>query len=377
MVGYLLSPHCWIPPGLTPADTPSGPLGTSRILLSGPTGSHWSPQTIAALQEELNLSKELLAEQQIIVDLKKQLKLSQKFSAGLQLEKQVKKNLKLRREDLMAKVQKMRDALHQEELEKALLTAQPSPNLELSTELELRDREVHRNYKFLKVLEQGGYGTVVKCAKQQTGEIRAIKYAYYDDDLCREAYIMRVLTSHNLDKFNIVKYYGELITCGQMSLVYEMLDINLQNYLLDLQGPMRLQDIRTIIQQLATAFDALKRVGLIHSDVKTDNIMMVDHASQPFRVKLIDFGLAIFRSQAKQGRIQHTPQYRAPEITLGLAFSEASDIWSLGCVMAIMVFGFMLFPARNEYDALQHITDLLGPPPEHLISAGMRSHLFL
>jgi len=50
---------------------------------------------------------------------------------------------------------------------------------------------------------------------------------------------------------------------------------------------------------MAVAFAALKRVGVIHTDVKIDNIMMVDHARQPFRVKLIDFGLAIFRWQTK------------------------------------------------------------------------------
>lgn len=61
---------------------------------------------------------------------------------------------------------------------------------------------------------------------------------------------------------------------------------------------------------MATAFDALKRVGVIHTDVKIDNIMMVDHLRQPFRVKLIDFGLAIFRSEAKPNMVHQTPPYR-------------------------------------------------------------------
>lgn len=61
---------------------------------------------------------------------------------------------------------------------------------------------------------------------------------------------------------------------------------------------------------MATAFGALKSIGVIHTDLKMDNIMMVDHVRQPFRVKLIDFGLAIYRSQAKAGRVHQTPYYR-------------------------------------------------------------------
>lgn len=52
--------------------------------------------------------------------------------------------------------------------------------------------------------------------------------------------------------------------------------------------------------QVATAFDALKTVGVIHTDIKPDNIMLVDHLRRPFKVKVIDFGLAIPRSKGTQ-----------------------------------------------------------------------------
>ena len=52
---------------------------------------------------------------------------------------------------------------------------------------------------------------------------------------------------------------------------------------------------------MATALEALKRVGVIHADLKPSNVVLVNHAMQPFSVKLIDFGLAVRRSEAKQG----------------------------------------------------------------------------
>ncbi|XP_029283950.1 homeodomain-interacting protein kinase 1-like isoform X3 [Cottoperca gobio] len=169
-----------------------------------------------------------------------------------------------------------------------------------------------------------------------------------------QASMLRHLMLHNLDKCNIITLYDEIFISNRMSLVVEKLDISLHNYLLETQGLVLLEDIRTVIQQMATALAALKRVGVIHGDVTTDNIMMVDRVRQPFRVKLIDFSQAMFSSQAKPGRILQTPQYRAAEIMLGLPFCEAVDIWALGCVMGIMMFGFELFPTTTDYDA-EHV----------------------
>lgn len=52
--------------------------------------------------------------------------------------------------------------------------------------------------------------------------------------------------------------------------------------------------------QTAGALTFLKRVGIIHSDLKPDNIMLIDHLAQPLRIKVIDFGIAGFVSRATQ-----------------------------------------------------------------------------
>ncbi|KAI3353248.1 hypothetical protein L3Q82_019780, partial [Scortum barcoo] len=160
--------------------------------------------------------------------------------------------------------------------------------------------------------------------------------------------MMRLLMDHNLDQKNIIKFYEESSTKNY--LVFEVLDITLAEYIQKRKAPMRLQDIREVIRQLATAFDSLKNIGVIHTDLKTNNIMLVDHVRQPFKVKLIDFGLAVLKSNVKKTKIRQALSSRAPEIILGLPYSEALDIWLLGCVMAMMVFGFVLFPGRNDYE---------------------------
>ncbi|XP_029283983.1 homeodomain-interacting protein kinase 3-like isoform X1 [Cottoperca gobio] len=233
--------------------------------------------------------------------------------------------------------------------------------------------QLPRGHTYLDTLRHVSFGTVVMCKRRDAGQIVDVKTSDHHQDLHQEASMLRHLMLHNLDKCNIITLYDEIFISNRMSLVVEKLDISLHDYLLETQGLVLLEDIRTVIQQMATALAALKRVGVIHGDVTTDNIMMVDRVRQPFRVKLIDFSQAMFSSQAKPGRILQTPQYRAAEIMLGLPFCEAVDIWALGCVMGIMMFGFELFPTTTDYDALLFIIDLLGPPPQHLMKAAQKS----
>lgn len=62
--------------------------------------------------------------------------------------------------------------------------------------------------------------------------------------------------------------------------------------------------------QLATALDHLKAAEIIHADLKLENVMLVDHVREPYRVKVIDFGLACNVSAAKLGSYIQTRPYR-------------------------------------------------------------------
>ncbi|KAI3377524.1 hypothetical protein L3Q82_008425, partial [Scortum barcoo] len=206
----------------------------------------------------------------------------------------------------------------------------------------------------LQCLGEGKYGKVIKCMDQETKKVVAVKTPRYGNDLTNEASTMKLLMDHNLDQDNIVKYHEELST--DQHLVFEELDIDFLKYLMERDSPMQLEDIRVVIQQLATALDSLKSVGLIHTDLKPNNIMFVDHVKKPFQVKVIDF--------------------RDGKIIMGLPYSEAVDVWSLGCIMAMMVFGFQLFPGRLDYETLSYIIDLIGPPPEHLIDTARKARVY-
>lgn len=191
---------------------------------------------------------------------------------------------------------------------------------------------------------------------------------------------------------------------------------------------------------MATALDALKKIGVIHCDVRPENIMLVDHVRQPFRVKLIDFGLAIFSSKAKQGRIHQIPCYRyfgnwelftcsyclawlnssfhlhsglqklswvsrflrpwtsgrwavwwqswnmascssrhQMTIMQWVIHNRTSDLSALVLIVKVLLEkGAMLLKCKAHVfcPQLRYITELLGPVPDHLLDAGLRSKMY-
>jgi homeodomain interacting protein kinase len=125
-----------------------------------------------------------------------------------------------------------------------------------------------------------------------------------------------------------------------------------------------------------TALLKLKQLGLIHADLKPENIMLLDPVRQPYRVKVIDFGSASHVSKAVCNTYLQSRYYRAPEIILGLPFCEAIDMWSLGCVLAELFLGLPLFPGQNVHNQLVRMIKVLGRPCERLMTQGQHVHRY-
>uniref|UniRef100_A0AAQ6IJL9 Protein kinase domain-containing protein n=1 Tax=Anabas testudineus TaxID=64144 RepID=A0AAQ6IJL9_ANATE len=82
--------------------------------------------------------------------------------------------------------------------------------------------------------------------------------------------------------------------------------------------------------------EALKGLGIMHTDLKPDNVMLVNHKDKPFKIKLIDFGLALPEWQVQPGVVIQPFSYRAPEVTLGLPLSTAVDMWGVGFILHLL-----------------------------------------
>ncbi|XP_023657882.1 homeodomain-interacting protein kinase 2-like isoform X4 [Paramormyrops kingsleyae] len=236
-------------------------------------------------------------------------------------------------------------------------------------------------YEVLEFLGRGTFGQVVKCWKRGTSEIVAIKILKNHPSYARqgqiEVSILARLSTESADDYNFVRAYECFQHKSHTCLVFEMLEQNLYDFLKQNKfNPLPLKYIRPVLQQVGTALMKLKSLGLIHADLKPENIMLVDPTRQPYRVKVIDFGSASHVSKAVCSTYLQSRYYRAPEIILGLPFSEAIDMWSLGCVIAELFLGWPLYPGASEYDQIRYISQTQGLPAEYLLSAGTKTTRF-
>uniref|UniRef100_A0A3B4UR24 Protein kinase domain-containing protein n=1 Tax=Seriola dumerili TaxID=41447 RepID=A0A3B4UR24_SERDU len=212
-----------------------------------------------------------------------------------------------------------------------------------------------------KYLGHGSYGKVAQCTRLDTNEKIAVKILRSDMTWAgkREAAVLKKIRKLDHDKNNLVRFHESFEYKGHICLAFEMLHLSIYDFMScrDFK-PMHLTEIRVITQQMLVALNALKSIGLSHADIKPDNIMLVNQKHFPFRVKLIDFGLADNVSKLPTGTMIQATGYRAPEVILGLPLDQGVDIWSLACVLGFMYLGRNLYPTRCSYQVMRVIVEL-------------------
>nr|XP_019942967.1 PREDICTED: homeodomain-interacting protein kinase 1-like isoform X1 [Paralichthys olivaceus] len=233
-------------------------------------------------------------------------------------------------------------------------------------------------YEVQSFVGQGAYGIVAKCLRMEDKKTVAIKMIKQQSNhKNRELDALKILKSLDPDKCNLVRWYHDFIDKEYVCLVFEYLDKSLYDFISEKNGqPLLLMEIRPIVQQLATALNHLKAAGIIHADLKPENVMLVNHLQEPYRVKIIDFGLACNILAARTGSYIQSRFFRSPEIILGYPFTEAIDMWSLGCMAASMYLGKWLYPGRSEYDMIKFITHTQGQLPRKVLHHGSKTSTF-
>jgi dual specificity tyrosine-phosphorylation-regulated kinase 1 len=154
---------------------------------------------------------------------------------------------------------------------------------------------------------------------------------------------------------------------NHICLVFEMLSLNLYELLKNTQfGGVSLNLIRKFAKQVLKALSFLARddVDIIHCDLKPENILL--RHPKKSAVKVIDFGSSCRSNKRMYSYIQ-SRFYRSPEVMLGLPYSTAIDMWSLGCILAEMHTGEPLFSGSDQFDQMQKIVKILGMVPTDML----------
>ncbi|XP_028307216.1 homeodomain-interacting protein kinase 3-like [Gouania willdenowi] len=235
------------------------------------------------------------------------------------------------------------------------------------------------DYSILECVGEGNFGKVVKCQNLSNNETVAVKLIKegFEEDLQHEISILKLISVLDADRTNLLKFYEHFVYMDYNCLAFELLDVDLYTLMENREWEsLSLTEIRSIAEQLLVALDFLKDLGIIHTDIKPDNVMVVSGKIQPLKVKLIDFGLAIRTSSMEPGLDIQPLGYRAPEVSIGLPFSEAIDVWGLGCLLTFLYIGENLLSVSCDYQMIKRVSELLGLPKDDQLQAGVHTRSF-
>lgn len=181
------------------------------------------------------------------------------------------------------------------------------------------------------------------------------------------------------DEKGVVRMYHFFYYKEHLFLVFELLHSNLyevqRNCLKSRSEPyfFTMKRIQSIASQVLSSLAFLHGLNIIHSDLKPENILM--KSMEKCQVKVIDLGSSCFATDYLGSYVQ-SRSYRAPEVILGLSYDHKVDIWSLGCVLAELAAGYVLFQSNSLASLLARVESCRGPIPKDMILDGSNSHKY-
>lgn len=210
---------------------------------------------------------------------------------------------------------------------------------------------VAERYRVERRIGEGGMGTVWAGRHLSLGQLVAIKFVHTRLLTSREAlrrFDIEAKAAARIKSRHTVSVYDHGVTPqGQPYIVMEYLEGEPLESRLEREGRLRFDEVVHIISEAGRALEVAHAAGVVHRDLKPDNIFLArDPEAGPrgYVVKLVDFGIAkIVQDEAAEGAaatqagmVLGTPHYMSPEALTGSArVAPASDIWSLGaCAFA-------------------------------------------
>jgi serine/threonine protein kinase len=229
------------------------------------------------------------------------------------------------------------------------------------------------NYEVRQLIGEGGMGTVYLAQHpvlERTAAVKVLRRAHIEDEDMVARFMNEARAANAIQHPHII----EVLDVGRLDdglpyILMEHLEGETLGQRLRRLGHAPLAQTLTIIGQTAAALGAAHAGGVVHRDLKPDNIFLARDASGAERVKVLDFGIAKLRGDRSRHRVDTqravvgTPVYMAPEQCRGSVVDPdgRSDIYALGTVMYEMLCGRAPFDKGGGYgDVL--VMHLLEPP---------------
>uniref|UniRef100_A0A0D9V7G0 Protein kinase domain-containing protein n=1 Tax=Leersia perrieri TaxID=77586 RepID=A0A0D9V7G0_9ORYZ len=232
-------------------------------------------------------------------------------------------------------------------------------------------------YYVTEYLGSAAFSKVVQAHDLQTGTDVCLKIIKNDKDFfdqsLDEIKLLKFVNKYDpLDEHHVLRLYDYFYHQEHLFIVTELLRANLyefQKYNQEsgMEPYFTLPRIQAIARQCLEALVYLHHLRIIHSDLKPENILIKSYSR--CEVKVIDLGSSCFLTDNLCFYVQ-SRSYRAPEVILGLPYDQRIDIWSLGCILAELYTGDVLFPNEPVPIMLAQMIGIIGPIDMEMLALG-------
>jgi serine/threonine protein kinase len=223
---------------------------------------------------------------------------------------------------------------------------------------------LNNRYQIEGRLGSGGMAVVYRARDlmlERSVAVKILREDFSSDPAFRERFRQEAKAAANLSHPSIVTIHDFGLDAGHLFIVMEFVPGTDLKTLLQSHGRFNIEEVIPLIIQASAGIGYAHRAGLVHCDIKPQNLLITPDQ----RVKVTDFGiaraLATIHPEEHSSVVWGSPQYFAPEQAAGMAPSPASDVYSLGVILFEMLTGQLPFNASNAAElSLQHRT---LPPP--------------
>ena len=220
---------------------------------------------------------------------------------------------------------------------------------------------VASHYELFEKLGEGGMGLVYKAQDTKLDRVVALKFLAQGpapDKSERARFSQEARLAASLNHPNICTIYGIDEQDDEQFIVMEFVEgKTLRSHLASPQSPVALDQIVEWGLQIAEALAAAHEKGIIHRDIKPDNLMVTPKN----QIKVMDFGLARLKSGqglTRSGASVGTIAYMSPEQIHGIDVDHRSDLWALGVILYEMITGQHPFRGQHEPTIMYEILNV-------------------
>jgi eukaryotic-like serine/threonine-protein kinase len=233
-------------------------------------------------------------------------------------------------------------------------------------------------YRIESLLGRGGMGVVYKVEHVQIGKLMAMKLLH--GELARQRAVLKRFrreaeAASKLSHPNTVQIFDFGRAEGLTYLVMEYVDGDDMGQVIKQAGTLDFARAARLCAQVCASVAEAHDHGIVHRDVKPENIMVTQTRAEPDFIKVLDFGLAKLREGGEQanitvtgaGHIVGTPYYMAPEQIRGEDVDPRTDVYAIGAVLYRALTGKPPYWAPSPMGVLtKHLTEPLVPPSERV-----------